>query len=234
MPAGGGEKLSDGTIVGHGIAGRADTAEVELPSAPKRKRPRRSRRRASGRRRNRGHPPPALPSSPRRRACPRVLTVPLTKLSPGVPGRAMFAIGIPPSLLRRTVQHGRLGGLSSFRTRWCRPASTRRAMSESRMNSWRLSSDIWPVSVRNRIAWNHSSCVGRISRTRHADASRRCDLLTACQGSRDPLQDFAVRVFSLNSRGHACLPSAPASLLRRRGERCNVCSRVKLPQATSK
>ncbi len=37
--------------------------------------------------------------------------------------------------------------------------------SESRMNSCRSSSDLWPVAVRNLIACSHSAMVGSVSLT---------------------------------------------------------------------
>src|SRR6478672_3616194 len=38
------------------------------------------------------------------------------------------------------------------------------SVSESKMNSWRLSSHIWPARVRKSIAANHSASVGSTSR----------------------------------------------------------------------
>ncbi len=38
--------------------------------------------------------------------------------------------------------------------------------SESRTNSWRVSSHVWPTAVRKPIAASHSSIVGSMSRTK--------------------------------------------------------------------
>jgi hypothetical protein len=40
------------------------------------------------------------------------------------------------------------------------------SVSDSRMNSWRLSSHMWPVRVRNSMPYSHSFWVGRTSRTK--------------------------------------------------------------------
>ena len=52
-------------------------------------------------------------------------------------------------------------------------------VSDSRMNSWRLSSHFWPMAVRNSIASNHSAPVGRTSLTKAC----RC-LIADCITSR--------------------------------------------------
>ena len=74
------------------------------------------------------------------------------------------------------------------------------------MNSWRLSSHFWPVSVRKRIAAIHSSMVGSTSRT---TACRWVTTEVMISFSRASLQPdmrsrtAAVAVCSLKSRmGH--------------------------------
>src|SRR5207253_103100 len=57
----------------------------------------------------------------------------------------------------------------------------RPSVSDNRMNSWRLSSVMWPTSVRNLIASNHSSSVSLTSR---ANECRCCTRLVMMVRSR--------------------------------------------------
>src|SRR5258705_7599296 len=60
------------------------------------------------------------------------------------------------------------------------------SVSDSRMNSWRLSSHMCPVRVRKSMPYSHSFCVGRISRTKawrwRTSASLTCFTRIGCAG----------------------------------------------------
>ncbi len=77
------------------------------------------------------------------------------------------------------------------------------SVSDIRMNSWRLSSHMCPVLVRNWMPWNHSSWVGRTSRTKACRCLTRLCMIWRVRLSgafETRFRTSAVRVFSLNSR----------------------------------
>src|ERR687889_1179697 len=55
-------------------------------------------------------------------------------------------------------------------------------VSESRMNSWRLSSDMWPVLVRKSMARNHSSSVNPTSLTKACRCLMRLCMISLNRG----------------------------------------------------
>ncbi len=56
-------------------------------------------------------------------------------------------------------------------------------MSESRMNSWRLSSHFWPTAVRNLMPSNHSSSVSSTSRANACRCRTRLARICLKRGS---------------------------------------------------
>src|SRR3954463_1168415 len=108
-------------------------------------------------------------------------------------------------------------------------------MSESRMNSWRLSSHFWPTDVRNLMPSNHSSSVRCTSR---AKACRCFTALARISRKRSSLvprwirsTTAAVRVSSLNCRMESSFGCKERSVLSKAGHATRYVYGGKLPGA---
>src|SRR2546423_1859799 len=108
-------------------------------------------------------------------------------------------------------------------------------MSESRMNSWRLSSHFWPTAVRNLMPSNHSSSVSCASR---ANACRCFTALVMIFWKRSSFvprlsrsTTAAVRVSSLNCRMGSSFGCESASVLSKTAHATRHLHRRKLPTA---
>src|SRR3712207_4490377 len=85
-------------------------------------------------------------------------------------------------------------------------------VSESSMNSWRLSSDMWPVLVRKSMARNHSSSVNPTSLTKACRCLMRLCMISLKRGDLLPSKLASTASVSFSSaRSRAPFAADPAS-----------------------